>query len=186
MKSPLAPSLSGATFACALSLTLSGATPTAAFLTASIGVGSPALHHAHELLRCAAMAAPRPLLSTAMHAANEDSAAPITVETTEQRAARTRETPLLVAEDRDLVRSLGMMNATALEDAVAAEVERMHPRLVVALQMAARDKEWKPKNADQKGNAEGDAEGGDDEGFEAQMVLSAPPSRPSLTLACAL
>ncbi|KAL3798299.1 hypothetical protein HJC23_000213 [Cyclotella cryptica] len=73
--------------------------------------------------------------------------------------AQKRETPKLTEEDKSWVQTLYKAcdgNQEAMENAITADLDNMHPRLVVALQLAADKGEWK--------------EGNDDEEFEQQMV----------------
>ncbi|KAL7528404.1 hypothetical protein ACHAXR_002433, partial [Thalassiosira sp. AJA248-18] len=82
-------------------------------------------------------------------------------EMTELEAAQTRETPKLTPDDKSLVRTLVTAcagNVEAMENAITANLDNMHPRLVVALQIAADKKEWKAQDDD------------DDDEFESQMV----------------
>eukprot|EP00584_Thalassiosira_punctigera_P005090 CAMPEP_0172535598 /NCGR_PEP_ID=MMETSP1067-20121228/7531_1 /TAXON_ID=265564 ORGANISM="Thalassiosira punctigera, Strain Tpunct2005C2" /NCGR_SAMPLE_ID=MMETSP1067 /ASSEMBLY_ACC=CAM_ASM_000444 /LENGTH=411 /DNA_ID=CAMNT_0013320537 /DNA_START=23 /DNA_END=1258 /DNA_ORIENTATION=- len=84
-------------------------------------------------------------------------------EMTELEAARTRETPKLAAEDESLVRSIYAAcggNDDAMENAITANLENMHPRLVVALQIAAEKGEWKREEEGRDSSEE----------FETQMV----------------
>eukprot|EP00956_Cyclotella_meneghiniana_P026796 scaffold58775_cov39-Cyclotella_meneghiniana.AAC.1 len=79
-----------------------------------------------------------------------------------EEAAQKRETPKLTEEDKSLIRTLYNSSdgkSEAMEIAIAADLENMHPRLVVALQLAADKGEWK-----QNDNEDDDAE------FEMQMV----------------
>lgn len=77
----------------------------------------------------------------------------------EMEAAQKRETPKLTDEDKLLVQTLYKASdgkQEAMENAITADLDNMHPRLVVALQMAADKGEWKEDN--------------DDEEFEKQVV----------------
>ena len=79
---------------------------------------------------------------------------------TELRAAQQRETPKLESDDKTFVTSLFHAckgNAELMESELAANIDNMHPRLVVALQMAAEKEEWN----------EEDEEDGE---FESQMI----------------
>jgi hypothetical protein len=90
-------------------------------------------------------------------AQGDDSTDPDLVD--EMAAAQKRETPTLTDEDKSLVQTLYKAsdgNPEAMETAITADLDNMHPRLVVALQMAADKGEWKENN--------------DDEEFEKQMV----------------
>jgi len=81
---------------------------------------------------------------------------------TELQAAQTRETPQLTSEDKSFVSSLYTAcsgNVDAMEVEITANLDNMHPRLVVALQMAAEKQEWKEEEADDT-----------DTEFETQMV----------------
>ena len=81
---------------------------------------------------------------------------------TELEAAQTRETPQLTSEDKAFVQSLYSAHAgdaEAMENAITANLETMHPRLVVALQLAAEKQEWKETNDDE-----------DTSDFETQMI----------------
>lgn len=157
---------SGTTLTCALSLALSGVMSAAAFSAASTAACRP-FPRRHAPLRRAP--SPSAVLRAAHGAGDGGGAAASSpspaADTTERRAAQTRALPRLGPEDRALVVQLGAMDGAALEDAVAAELSRMHPRLVVALQMAGRGEKWKTEDAMSEGG-----EGNDDEGFEAQMV----------------
>ena len=79
---------------------------------------------------------------------------------TELQAAQQRETPKLESDDKTFVTSLFHAckgNAELMESELAANIDNMHPRLVVALQMAAEKEEWN----------EEDEEDGE---FESQMI----------------
>lgn len=96
--------------------------------------------------------------------------------TVELEASQTRETPALESDDMAFVRSLyaacahgdgdddddGNNGNKLMEDELAANLGNMHPRLVVALQLAAEEGTWKKKKKE-------DDEFDDDE-FEKQMV----------------
>eukprot|EP00578_Thalassiosira_sp_NH16_P010409 CAMPEP_0181108310 /NCGR_PEP_ID=MMETSP1071-20121207/17561_1 /TAXON_ID=35127 /ORGANISM="Thalassiosira sp., Strain NH16" /LENGTH=431 /DNA_ID=CAMNT_0023191903 /DNA_START=55 /DNA_END=1351 /DNA_ORIENTATION=- len=95
---------------------------------------------------------------------DEDSAA--MEEMTEMRAAQTRETPDLSPEDISFVSSLHAAcggNIELMEGELAANLDNMHPRLVVALQMAAEEGGGKEGGDD-------DVDGEEGGKFEAQMV----------------
>ena len=82
---------------------------------------------------------------------------------TEMDAAQKRETPTLTAEDKLFITTIytgTAGNVEAMENSIAANLESMPPRLVVALQMAVEKGEWK----------EEDGEDGDNDGFEEQMI----------------
>ena len=77
----------------------------------------------------------------------------------ELEVAQTRETPKLTDEDKSLVRTLYKASdgiSEAMENAITADLDNLHPRLVVALQMAADKGEWKDDEEDDE--------------FEKQMV----------------
>ncbi|KAL7524948.1 hypothetical protein ACHAWF_001142, partial [Thalassiosira exigua] len=95
------------------------------------------------------------------------SAPPSSPSEVELEASRSRETPALTPEDRALVTALHASasgddddDGTSLEAAVSAALGEMHPRLVVALQLAAERGEWKEEV------------GEEDEGFEPRMVAA--------------
>jgi len=94
---------------------------------------------------------------------NSSSAPPSsTPEMTEMDAAQKRETPTLTPEDKLFITTIytgTAGNVEAMENSIAANLENMPPRLVVALQMAVEKGEWKDED---------DAE--TDEEFEKQMV----------------
>ena len=82
---------------------------------------------------------------------------------TELQAAQQRETPKLESDDKTFVTSLFHAckgNAELMESELAANIDNMHPRLVVALQMAAEKEEWN----------EEDEEDEEDGEFESQMI----------------
>ena len=92
-----------------------------------------------------------------------------TLDATELEASQTRETPRLTSDDKALVSSMYNScsgNTDAIENAITANLDTMHPRLVVALQLAGKKKEW---NEDDK-EVDGDAGSSDDEEFAKQMV----------------
>jgi hypothetical protein len=77
----------------------------------------------------------------------------------EMEASQKREIPKLTDEDKSLVQTLYKAsngNQDAMVTAITADLDNMHPRLVVALQMAADKGQWKEDDAD--------------EDFEKQMV----------------
>ena len=79
----------------------------------------------------------------------------------EMEAAQKRETPKLTEEDKSLIRTLYKSSdgkSEAMEIAITADLDNMHPRLVVALQIAADKGEWKQETDDE------------DTEFEMQMV----------------
>lgn len=83
-----------------------------------------------------------------------------TAGTIEMDASLRRETPRLEPDDISFVQSLYNScngSAEAMETELAANLGNMHPRLVVALQMAADELEWKQQEAT-------------DESFESQMI----------------
>ena len=84
-----------------------------------------------------------------------------TLDTTELEASQTRETPTLTLEDKSFITSIYNAcsdDTAALENTLTANLDTMHPRLVVALQLAAEKKEWKVEEEDT------------DEEFAKQMV----------------
>eukprot|EP00984_Skeletonema_dohrnii_P033260 scaffold29237_cov83-Skeletonema_dohrnii-CCMP3373.AAC.1 len=105
------------------------------------------------------------LYSTASEENSSSSAPPSsssTPEMTEMDAAQKRETPTLTPEDKLFITTIytgTAGNVEAMENSIAANLENMPPRLVVALQMAVEKGEWKDED---------DAE--TDEEFEKQMV----------------
>jgi hypothetical protein len=85
----------------------------------------------------------------------------------EMAAAQKRETPKLTADDISLVQSLFKAcsgNTEAMENIITSNLDNMHPRLVVALQMAADKEEWKGELPT------ADDETTDAEEFEQQMI----------------
>lgn len=77
----------------------------------------------------------------------------IDADATELEAAQTRETPKLSAEDKSLVTTIYNAcngNTEAMDNTITANLETMHPRLVVALQLAAEKQEWKEEEEDTK------------------------------------
>lgn len=79
---------------------------------------------------------------------------------TEMDAAQKRETPTLTTEDKLFITTIytgTKGNTEAMENSIAANLESMPPRLVVALQMAVEKGEWKDDD-------------NDDEEFETQMI----------------
>jgi hypothetical protein len=115
----------------------------------------------HAAPSCSTVA-PNKVLKFALDAsADDDSEAtdtnPALVD--EMEAAQKRETPKLTDDDKSLVQTLYTAsdgNPEAMENAITADLDNMHPRLVVALQMAAEKGEWKQDN--------------DNKEFEQQMV----------------
>lgn len=102
-------------------------------------------------------------LITALYSTAEDSgsaaaaAGGTTLKTTEIEAAQKREIPSLTSEDKLFITTIYTGcggNIETMENSIAANLENMPPRLVVALQMAAEKGEWKD----------------DDEDFQKQMV----------------
>jgi len=88
-----------------------------------------------------------------------------TPEMTEMDAAQKRETPTLTPEDKSFITTIytgTAGNVEAMENSIAANLENMPPRLVVALQMAVEKGEWK----DEDDTTETD----DAKEFEKQMV----------------
>eukprot|EP00985_Skeletonema_marinoi_P034927 scaffold45217_cov124-Skeletonema_marinoi.AAC.2 len=88
-----------------------------------------------------------------------------TSEMTEMDAAQKRETPTLTPEDKLFITTIytgTAGNVEAMENSIAANLENMPPRLVVALQMAVEKGEWK----DEDDTTETD----DAKEFEKQMV----------------
>ena len=113
----------------------------------------------HQLLGNTLQSSTMQLKSTA-----DDKETSVALDTTELEASQTRETPTLTKEDKSFITSI--YNAcsgetTALENTLTANLDTMHPRLVVALQLAAEKKEWK---------GEGEDTNNDSEEFAKQMV----------------
>jgi len=89
-----------------------------------------------------------------------------TSEMTEMDAAQKRETPTLTPEDKLFITTIytgTAGNVEAMENSIAANLENMPPRLVVALQMAVEKGEWKEDEDDT-------TETDDAKEFEKQMV----------------
>jgi len=89
-----------------------------------------------------------------------------TPEMTEMDAAQKRETPTLTPEDKLFITTIytgTAGNVEAMENSIAANLENMPPRLVVALQMAVEKGEWKEDEDDT-------TETDDAKEFEKQMV----------------
>ena len=85
---------------------------------------------------------------------------------TEMDAAQKRETPTLTPEDKLFITTIytgTTGNVEAMENSIAANLENMPPRLVVALQMAVEKGEWKEDDNDT-------TETDDATEFEKQMV----------------
>ena len=81
-----------------------------------------------------------------------------TLDATELEASQTRETPRLTSDDKALVSSMYNScsgNTDAIENAITANLDTMHPRLVVALQLAGKKKEW--NEDDKEVDGDGDA-----------------------------
>ncbi|KAL9182923.1 hypothetical protein ACHAXT_004202 [Thalassiosira profunda] len=157
MMPSFAPPYAAAALLCALAVFLGGGAPSAIAFSCTRGV----VRHS-----CAMVAADRRRPSTSLFESTTDTDGPSSnaaaADMTELEAARTRETPRLDGGDRQFVASLHAAcrgDAAAMEDELAANLENMHPRLVVALQLAAEEGSWK---------GEGDNAG--DEEFEKQMV----------------
>ena len=92
----------------------------------------------------------------------DDKETSVSLDTTELEASQTRETPTLTAEDKSFITSIYNAcsgDTTALENTLTANLDTMHPRLVVALQLAAEKKEWKVEDTNN-----------DSEEFAKQMV----------------
>jgi len=92
---------------------------------------------------------------------NDDKETNVALDTTELKASQTRETPTLTKEDKSFITSIYNAcsgDTTALENTLTANLDTMHPRLVVALQLAAEKKEWKVEDND------------DSEEFAKQMI----------------
>ena len=88
-----------------------------------------------------------------------------TPEMTEMDAAQKRETPTLTPEDKLFITTIytgTAGNVEAMENSIAANLENMPPRLVVALQMAVEKGEWK--------DVDDTTETDDATEFEKQMV----------------
>ncbi|KAK1737268.1 hypothetical protein QTG54_012135 [Skeletonema marinoi] len=88
-----------------------------------------------------------------------------TPEMTEMDAAQKRETPTLTPEDKLFITTIytgTAGNVEAMENSIAANLENMPPRLVVALQMAVEKGEWK--------DVDDTTETDDAKEFEKQMV----------------
>jgi acetyl/propionyl-CoA carboxylase alpha subunit len=76
----------------------------------------------------------------------DDKETSVALDATELEASQTRETPTLTKEDKSFITSIYNTcsgDTTALENTLTANLDTMHPRLVVALQLAAEKKEWK-------------------------------------------
>jgi len=158
---------------CALALLLSGRSAEA-FSTTSSPSRSCTSQHVHQFSNAAApthtitgkrsLHSSPTILFQSTADDNEASSTSSTAEMTELEAAQTRETPQLTSEDKSLVQSLYTAhagNTEAMENAITANLETMHPRLLVALQLAAEKQEWKETNDD------ADTSTAD---FETQMV----------------
>jgi len=94
---------------------------------------------------------------------NDDKETSVALDTTELEASQTRETPTLTKEDKSFITSIYNAcsgDTTALENTLTANLDTMHPRLVVALQLAAEKKEWKVE----------DTNNDDSEEFAKQMI----------------
>mmetsp|Transcript_27861 Transcript_27861/g.39873 ORF Transcript_27861/g.39873 Transcript_27861/m.39873 type:complete len:422 (+) Transcript_27861:35-1300(+) len=105
------------------------------------------------------------LYSTASEDTSSSSSSSSAPEMTEMDAAQKRETPTLTTEDKLFITTIytgTKGNIDAMENSIAANLESMPPRLVVALQMAVEKGEWKEEDA-----ADDDAES---EEFETQMI----------------
>ena len=103
------------------------------------------------------------LYSTASEEANNTTPSS---EMTEMDAAQKRETPTLTPEDKLFITTIytgTSGNVEAMENSIAANLETMPPRLVVALQMAVDKGEWKEDNDDDNNKEES-------EEFEKQMI----------------
>jgi len=91
---------------------------------------------------------------TALYSTAEDNtsaATAATAQTTEMEAAQKRETPSLTSEDKLFITTIYTGcgdNIEAMENSIAANLENMPPRLVVALQMAVDKGEWEDDDAD--------------------------------------
>mmetsp|Transcript_22121 Transcript_22121/g.44422 ORF Transcript_22121/g.44422 Transcript_22121/m.44422 type:complete len:415 (+) Transcript_22121:82-1326(+) len=108
--------------------------------------------------------------TTLYSTASEDSSSALssssTPEMTEMDAAQKRETPTLTPEDKLFITTIytgTAGNVEAMENSIAANLENMPPRLVVALQMAVEKGEWKEDEDDT-------TETDDAKEFEKQMV----------------
>lgn len=152
----------------ALALLLSGGPGAGAFSTAPpFSRGSTHRHRNRAARRPFSNDAPaRRTPAVRFESADDEASA----DATTAEAARTRETPKLTSEDKSFVASIHAAcsgDAEAMEDAVAAELPNMHPRLVVALQLAAERGGWKEEDPVE---GEGDGQEGGIEGFESRMV----------------
>ncbi|KAL7482607.1 hypothetical protein ACHAW6_008347 [Cyclotella cf. meneghiniana] len=88
------------------------------------------------------------LFSSNDHVVEEGTTNPDLID--QMAAAQKRETPKLTEEDIALIQTLYKAcdgNQEAMENAITADLDNMHPRLVVALQLAADKGEWKEDNA---------------------------------------
>lgn len=116
---------------------------------------------------------------------NDAVAAASSKATVELEASQTRETPALESDDMAFVRSLyaacahgddndddddGNNGNKLMEDELAANLGNMHPRLVVALQLAAEEGTWKKKKKEDDEFDDDEFDDDDDDEFEKQMV----------------
>ena len=98
-------------------------------------------------------------IQTTLHSTASEDGSSSAPEMTEMDAAQKRETPTLTTEDKLFITTIytgTKGNIDAMENSIAANLESMPPRLVVALQMAVEKGEWKDES--------------ESEEFETQMI----------------
>jgi hypothetical protein len=126
-------------------------------------------HHQRSILPSAVISnndvTTYPLYSTAKDSSSTSSSS----EMTEMEASQKRETPTLTDQDKLFITTIytGCAgNTEAMENSITANLEKMPPRLTVALQMAAEKGEWKEGGNDETS----DDKNSSNEEFEKQMV----------------
>eukprot|EP00986_Skeletonema_menzelii_P009590 scaffold4394_cov149-Skeletonema_menzelii.AAC.5 len=124
----------------------------------------------HDVVVSKQQSIPTALYSTASEDSSTTTAtgSSSTPEMTEMEAAQKRETPTLTPEDKLFITTIYTAtagNAEAMENSIAANLETMPPRLVVALQMAVDKGEWKEEEDNEENESDDNAKE-----FEKQMI----------------